>query len=168
MTELKVQDNIDYDKLKKIMSNQKTVMVGFEAGKQAEKANSLYHGFAISEPYMSPRGNMMFEGRDFPINVPPRPFLTDGFFYDKDNVNKWMKEYYTAVVSRPSTDIEENELGASIGVGILQYVFSDPYSAEKPNSAEVWQEKGEGEFGKVPLVDTEEMIKSMIYKTVRS
>ena len=150
--ELKVEDKIDYKRLKAVAKGSRTILVGHE-GEKAEIAKSHHFGFHAM-PYPSKHGNGMMPGRD----VPPRPYLEDGFLHDETGVKRY---YESLFVGRGH--LTAQALGKKIAVDIVDFVQSDPYSDKLPNAEAVIADKGSA----IPLIDTHSLMDSVTSKVVK-
>jgi hypothetical protein len=157
MVELKVEDKIDYSKLKRIAKTQRTILVGHADAKEAEIAKKLYFGGA-SPAYDSPRGRHMGAR-----NIPARPYLTDGFFYrDPTGVEAGIGHYYEGLFVGRGGDAAQ-ALANKIAQDVRDFVVSDNYYAETlPNGEDVIEDKGFNH----PLVDQGNLMKSLVGKVI--
>lgn len=163
MVELKVEDKIDYSKLKRIAKTQRTILVGHEDPAQVEKAKTLYFGSAVhlggeAPGYDSPRGRHMG-----PHLIPARPYLTDGLFYkDPEGVEEGIRNYYKGLfVGRGGQAAQD--LANKLAQDVRNFVVSDNYYADSlPNAPDVIEDKGFNH----PLVDEGTLMKSLVGKVV--
>ena len=153
--ELKVEDKIDYSKLKKLANAQRTILVGHE-GQEAEIAKKLYFG-GMSESYISPRGKKMA-----PRYIPARNYLTDGFLRDEDGVRAGVQSYYEGLFLGRGGQAAQT-LANKIKGDIQAFVIEDnPYQESMPNAKAVIADKGFNH----PLYDQGNLMKSMVGKVI--
>lgn len=166
-----IKNTIDTKKIQALMDEaQVDILVGFRGGQQHHmnvRRKNKKDGYKdingvepenVKSPDIDELARMQHFGT---VNIPARPFLTDGIRQNLDTIKKAMKEQVEKVAAGGKANW--SKVG-TIAVGAIQdFVRSDYYKGKKPNSKKTIEYKGSD----TPLIDTAEMVNSMTFLVQR-
>ena len=127
------------------------VLVGFKSGQQHTIKQKNGEDKSIDMSELARKLTFGAHG------IPERPFLQEGILSKKKELQKEIETQWSNI--RQKKKANWNKLGTKAVAAVQEFVRGDYYKTHAPNSPATIREKGSN----TPLIDTGEMINSLVY-----